>query len=309
MGPSGPVGVLPRHVLPDARAMAVQPVTTQPPRRPTQRGPTGENRGSEDCDHEQKLLRHRRHPRHGRQEPDHARFHAAPGPRRRPGAAPRQPAPDGADRQGHAHLGLHARVLARGGLCLGRRRRAAQRPVAHAWRGLSHARAAAGPGRGHQRLAQPLRRQRHQVFLRRRREAARRLGGRGRGRARAGAAVGGLGHARQGQALDRCRRALHRVLQEHRAAQPLAARHEARRRRRARRGLPGGAEDLPRARRRRRADRRAARRPEHQPRRGRHRTRGAGAGGGRAWCRLRHRAGRRRRPAADGRRPGPALQR
>jgi hypothetical protein len=43
---------------------------------------------------------------------------------------------------------------------------------------------AAGPGRGDQRLAQPLWRQRHQVLLRRRREAARRLGDRRRGRAR-----------------------------------------------------------------------------------------------------------------------------
>mgnify|MGYP003693884755 CR=1 FL=1 len=46
---------------------------------------------------------------------DHARLHAAPRPRRRPGAARRRErAPDGADRQGHAHLGLHARVGARG---------------------------------------------------------------------------------------------------------------------------------------------------------------------------------------------------
>ena len=59
----------------------------------------------------------------------------------------RDAAADGADRQGHAHLGLHDRVGAGGRLRLGRRRRAAHRPAADAGRGLPDARAAAGPGR------------------------------------------------------------------------------------------------------------------------------------------------------------------
>ena len=62
----------------------------------------------------------------------------------------------GADRQGHAHLGLHARVGARGGLLGRRRRRAHVRPDAHARRRLPHARAAPVGRRGDQRLAQSL---------------------------------------------------------------------------------------------------------------------------------------------------------
>ena len=115
-----------------------------------------------------------------------------------PRAAARRRAADGADRQGHAHLGLHDRVGARGRLRVGRRRRAAQRPAADARRGLPDARAAARPGRRHQRLAQSLRRQRHQVLLGPRREAARRLGAGGRGGAARGAAVGRLGRPGQG---------------------------------------------------------------------------------------------------------------
>ena len=56
---------------------------------------------------------------------DHARLHAAARPCRRPRAASAaESAADGADRQGHAHLGLHDRIGARGRLRLGRRRRA-----------------------------------------------------------------------------------------------------------------------------------------------------------------------------------------
>ena len=79
---------------------------------------------------------------------------AAPGPCGGPRCCKRR-ARHGADRQGHAHLRLHARSRAGGRLRLGRRGRAAQRPAARR-RGLPDARAAPGPGRGHQRLAQPL---------------------------------------------------------------------------------------------------------------------------------------------------------
>ena len=64
--------------------------------------------------HEQNLLRHRRHPRHGRHVADHAGLHAAPRPCGRPGAEGRRATADGADRQGHADLGLHDRVGAGG---------------------------------------------------------------------------------------------------------------------------------------------------------------------------------------------------
>ncbi len=75
-------------------------------------------------------------------------------------------APDGADRQGHAHFRLHARGGPRGRLLGGRRRRTAHRAASHAGRRLPDARAASVGGRRDQRLAQSLRRQRHQVLLR-----------------------------------------------------------------------------------------------------------------------------------------------
>ena len=219
--------------------------------------------------------------------------------------AARQAAADGADRQGHPHLGLHDRVGAGGRVRLGRRRRAAQRPAADAGRGLPDARAAARPGRGHQRLAQPLRRQRHQVLLGPRREAARRLGARGRGGAGGAAAVGAtrpaLGKARRlddagGRYIEFCKSTV-----PHR---PVAARAEDGRRR-ARMARPttwrptSSTNSAPRC----ITHRLRARRPEHQRRRRCHRA----AGPGRARCaehrrRLRHRARRRRRPAAAGRR-------
>ena len=80
--------------------------------------------------------------------PDHAGFRAAPGLCRRPGARrarsadARQRAPRRADRQGHAHLRLHARGGAGGGLLRRRRRRAALRAAADAGRRLPDARAA-----------------------------------------------------------------------------------------------------------------------------------------------------------------------
>ena len=73
---------------------------------------------------------------------------------------------DGGDRQGHAHLGLHDRVGARSGLS---RRPASTSllsgPIPTPGGGLPDARAAPGPRRGDQRLAQPVPRQRHQVLL------------------------------------------------------------------------------------------------------------------------------------------------
>ena len=80
----------------------------------------------------------------------------------------------GADRQRHAGVGLHARSRARVGFFRGGRRRDAGRPDADAGHRLSDARAAARRGRRDQRVAQPVLRQRHQVLLRRRQQAARR---------------------------------------------------------------------------------------------------------------------------------------
>ena len=201
------------------------------------------------------LFRHRRHPRHGRRRADHARLHAPPRPCRRPGAAPGRAPPDRPDRQGHAHLRLHDRVGARGRLRLGRRRRRPHRPAADARRRLPDAGAAPRPRRRHQRLAQPVRRQRHQVLLGAWREAARRVGGRGRGSARRRAAVGRLGRARPRAPARRRERPLRRVLQEHLQQRPDAARPVDRRRRCPRRRVPRRARRLPRARRRGDVDR------------------------------------------------------
>ena len=263
----------------------------------------------QDKNNEQNPFRHRRHPRHGRRGAHHARLHAAPGPRRGPGLAPGHAAAPSADWQGHAHLRLHARVFAGSWLCLRRRRRAAERAAAHARRGLPHAGAAAGPGCGHQRFAQRLHRQRREVLFSPRREAARRVGSRGRTRIAANAAVGRLGRPWQGTAPGRCRRPLCRVLQEHGAAQFFAARREDRHRRGTRRGLPRGARSLPRTRRLGGHHRMQPRRLEHQRRCWRHLAASAGAGGGRTPRRLRRGAGRRRRPPATRRCPGPPVQR
>ncbi len=63
------------------------------------------------------VFRDRRHPWHRGPGADHAGLRAAPGPRRGPrartGRGQGADAPDGADRQGHAHLRLHARGRAR----------------------------------------------------------------------------------------------------------------------------------------------------------------------------------------------------
>ena len=257
--------------------------------------------------HEPEVFRHRRRARQSRRSADHAGFRAAARLRGGRGArttAQRPRAAGGADRQGHADLGLHARGRARGGVCRRRGRRDALRPDAHSGGRLPHPRAAAVGGHRHQRLAQSVSRQRHQVLLRRRREAARRDRTGDRARARAPARVPAGGRTRQGAPRGRRARALHRVLQEHVSERARPSRPAHRGRLRARRRLSRRATRLPRARCRRDRDRRRAERVQHQ-RAGRcDEPRIARGGGDQASRRRRHRARRRRRPAVDGRRVG-----
>ena len=135
-----------------------------------------------------KIFRHRRRSRPRRQPPDHAGSRPAArlgrGPRARAERARARRAARRADRQGHAHLRLHARGGARGGPVA---RRASTcylcgplptPAVAYLTRAL---RLSAGIviSASHN----PLRRQRHQVLLRRGREAAGRRRARDRARA------------------------------------------------------------------------------------------------------------------------------
>ena len=80
----------------------------------------------------------------------------------------------GADRQGHAHLRLHARVRAAGRFVGRRGGHLSERSDADTGGRLSDARAAAAGRHRDQRFAQSVRGQRHQVLLRERRQAARR---------------------------------------------------------------------------------------------------------------------------------------
>ena len=105
-----------------------------------------------------------------------------------------------AHRQGHAPFRLHVRIRARGGLRRRRRRRHADRPVADAGHRVHHAQVRVQFRRRHQRLAQSLRRQRHQVLRRQRRQALRRDRGADRSRARARCRHAFLDAARQGDA-------------------------------------------------------------------------------------------------------------
>ena len=109
-------------------------------------------------DNDTQIFRHRRRSRHGRARAHDAGFRAALGyAAGKVLSRPRRAAtPGGADRQGHAHLRLHARVGARGGLLGRRRRRALCGPDADARGRLPHARAAPFGRRGDQRLAQSL---------------------------------------------------------------------------------------------------------------------------------------------------------
>ena len=164
----------------------------------------------------------------------------------------------GGDRQGHADLGLHDRVGARGGLRVGRCRHAAERSDSHAGCGLPHTRIAPRSGGGDQRVAQPVCRQRHQVLLGRRREAARRVGdARWKPRSasrRNGSTSRGLGKARRiddagGRYIEFCKSTVQHDLSL-RGMKIV-------RRRGARRGVPRGTRRVPRARCRRGIDRRA----------------------------------------------------
>ena len=136
------------------------------------------------------------------------------------------------------------------------------------------------PGRRDQRLAQPVRRQRHQVLLGARREAARRLGaGRSRRRSssrRSGSTRRSLGKARR---LDDARGRYIEFCKSTFGSDLSLQGPEDRRRRGPRRGLPRRARRLPRTRRRGGRDRLQPGRPEHQRRRRRHRAAGAGRGG------------------------------
>ena len=87
-------------------------------------------------------------------------------------------------RPGPADLGPDPRARRRGRARLGRGRRAAPAGAADPGRRLPDRRPRRRPGRGHQRLAQPDARQRHQVPRPRRPQARRRRRGRDRGAAR-----------------------------------------------------------------------------------------------------------------------------
>ena len=121
----------------------------------------------------------RRHPRRVG-EGDLGRLRAAPGQRLRPHpargrrGARRPPQAAGGDRQGHAHLQLHVRGRARGGTGRGRRARAADGPDADPGGGAHDPLDARRRRHRDLGLAQPALRQRHQVLLRRGREARRR---------------------------------------------------------------------------------------------------------------------------------------
>ena len=123
--------------------------------------------------------------------------------------------PGGADRQGHAHLRLPARSRARVGAVRRGRRRLSVRAAADAGGRVPDARAAPVGGHRDQRLAQSVRRQRHQVLLGGRRQASRQHRARDRRRDGAAARLRAVGAARQGAPGRRRRRPLHRVLQEH----------------------------------------------------------------------------------------------
>ena len=152
---------------------------------------------------------------------DHAGAGDAPGLRRGQGARRRGPptagqrAARGPDRQGHAHLRLHAGVRAAGRAVRRGGRHLPVRPDADAGGGLSHPRAAPVGRHRHQRLAQPVRGQRHQVLLRSRRQAARRDRAGDRDAPRRPDRHRAIRAARQGAPAQRRGRPLHRVLQEH----------------------------------------------------------------------------------------------
>ena len=186
-----------------------------------------------------------------------------PSRRRKPGETP-----GGADRQGHAHLRLSARSRARGRALGRRRRRVSLRAAAHARGRLSHARAAPLGRHRHQRLAQPVRGQRHQVLLRRRARSFPTRSSRRSSAARRADRVRRVRGAGQGVSRQRCRRAATSSSARARFRTSSTCKGlEDRRRLRARRGVPRRAAGVPRAGRRGDRDRQRARRAQHQRRR------------------------------------------
>ena len=125
-------------------------------------------------------------------------------------------------------------------------------PAADAGRRLPHARAARSSlGVVISASHNPYRRQRHQVLLRARREAARRLGAGGRGGARRAAALGRLRASSARRGASTTRRGRYIEFCKSTFANDLTLQGpEDRRRRRARRGLPRRARRVPRTRRR-----------------------------------------------------------
>ncbi len=172
-----------------------------------------------------------------------------------------------ADRQGHPHLRLPARSgagvrpLRRG------RRRLSVGTAADASGRIPHACTAPVGGHRHQRLAQSVRGQRHQVLLR--------VGHQAAGRDRTGDRAGheradrlrAVGRARQGVPRQRRGGSLHRILQGRLSQRARSQGIEDRRRLRTRCRLSRRAACVPRARRRSDRHRQRARRTQHQRRR------------------------------------------
>ena len=226
-----------------------------------------------------------------------ARGDVRPGPR----ATPRRGRPRPAD------LGPDPRARRRGGAGLGRGRRAPAPGGPDAGRRLPHRRPRRRPRRGHQCLAQPDARQRHQVPRPRWPQAGRRR--RGPDRGADGQRVGRAHRRRRGQGapVRTPDRGVRRPPADH--AGPLAHRAQGRRRLRQRRRHRGRADGAASGGRRRRGDRCRTRRPQHQRGLRLHLPRPAAGGRGRARGRRRHRPRRRRGPL-PGRRPrGPRHRR
>ena len=256
-----------------------------------------------------KVFRYRRHPRSGGRGPDLGRFHAAPGPRRRPraraGAASAQAVVViGKDTRISGYMfeaALEAGLVAAGAdvRMLG--------PMPTPAVALPDALAARRCRHRHFGLAQSARRQRHQVLLRARRKAGRRR--RAGDRGRAGPAV----HARSiPEKLGKAARipdALTRYAEFCKASVPdtlSLARHGRSRStarmapptRWRRRCFPSWAREVD-------GDRRESGRAEHQRGRRLDASRGTHRPCARNRRRPRHRLRRRRRPRADGRQRRP----
>ena len=221
--------------------------------------------------------------------------------RRLPRATPRGGRPRPAD------LGPDPRARRRGGAGLGRGRRAAAAGGPDAGRRLPHRRARRRPGRGHQCLAQPDARQRHQVPRPRWPQARRRRGGADRGAARQRVGRPDRRRGRAGAPVRAPDRGVRRPPAED--AGPPAHRAQGRRRLCQRRRHRSRADGAASGGRRGRGDRCRTGRPQHQRGLWLHPPGPAAGGRGRARGRRRHRPRRRRGPL-PGRRPrGPRHRR